>query len=657
MRNICFSQKRYTIATKKFQNVMKFFKKILQSELFSLSFGREKRISMAKIELKSVSELLGMKFFIPSYQRGYKWRTKDVEYLIDDIAEIKEDDNSDYCLQPIVVAQNWIQKICPTCGQHIDSVDEGYILVDGQQRLTTIWLIINWVKHTGFEIDWNYCIEYQTRDTSNVFLKKIQENGIAQDDGTCDTHYFSQALKAIQGKSDKLEAFFKNLKKNVKIIWYEIDPKEGPAHFERLNSAKISLTNAELVKAFILTNTTPQKQTRMACEWDEMEYKLQERGFFSFITTKNSIYNKEYNRIELLLDLYVGTTKEDKEKDEHHTFNKIAQFEKDGKSVEFIWQEVQNIYNRLLCWYNDNFLYNLIGFLVEKNGDSELSEIWKGCKGQSTIEIKEFVRNRVSQTIPKEEDIRTMVYKDRRTKNVLLLFNVLSLMSVIPNPKPNEYKYVFNDKFHFDLYKDEGWDKEHVHATASESLQSKVEWVKWLKDLDEKLVEKKLVEKKDKLIEANPVDNKDEYLKWIRNAKEVKDSDYPAIKEDKNDTFKPLSKEKFADMFKDIVSALEGEAEKDFNQNSIGNLVLLNVNINRSGEYKVAPFSTKRRIIMERVKKGQFVPLGTQNVFMKAYTQIPGHFYKWEKDDAYDGYLSDRDSYIKAIIETINRIK
>ena len=596
-----------------------------------------------KIELKSVSELNGNSFIVPNYQRGYKWRKKDVEYLIEDIAEIALDDNSDYCLQPIVVAKD----------------NDKYVLVDGQQRLTTIWLIINWAKHNGFEIDCNYCIEYQTRDKSNTFLKDIQENGIAHDKGTCDTHYFSQALEAIQGKRDKLETFFKNLKKNVKIIWYEIDPKEGPAHFERLNSAKISLTNAELVKAFILTKSTPQKQTRMACEWDEMEYKLQEKSFFSFITTKGSIYNKESNRIELLLDLYVGTTKEDKEKDEHHTFNKIAQFEKDGKSVEFIWQEVQNIYNRLLCWYNDNFLYNLIGFLVEKNGDSELGKIWKGCKGKSTIEIKEFVRNRVTQTIPKEEDIRTMVYKDRRTKNVLLLFNVLSLMSVIPNPKPNEYKYVFNDKFHFDLYKkDEGWDKEHVHATASESLQSKVEWVKWLKDLDEKLVEEKLVEKKDKLVEANLVDNKDEYLKWIRNAKEVKDSDYPAIKEDKNDTFKPLSKEKFADMFKDIVSALEGEAEKDFNQNSIGNLVLLNANINRSGEYKVAPFSTKRRIIMERVKKGQFVPLGTQNVFMKAYTQIPGHFYKWEKEDVYDGNeLSDKDSYIEAIVETINRIK
>ncbi|MBP3466773.1 MAG: DUF262 domain-containing protein [Paludibacteraceae bacterium] len=597
------------------------------------------------IELKSVSELNGNSFIVPNYQRGYKWREKDVEYLIEDIAEIALDDNSDYCLQPIVVAKD----------------NDKYVLVDGQQRLTTIWLIINWAKHNGFGTDWNFSIEYKTRDTSNTFLKKIKENEVAHDEKdemTCDTHYFSQALKAIQGKRDKLEAFFKNLKKNVKIIWYEIDPKEGPTHFERLNSAKISLTNAELVKAFILTKSTPQKQTRMACEWDEMEYKLQEKSFFSFITTKGSKYNKESNRIELLLDLYVGTTKEEKEKDEHHTFNKIAQIEKDGKSVEIIWQEVQNIYNRLLCWYNDNFLYNLIGFLVEKNGDSELSEIWKGCKGKSTIEIKEFVRNRVTQTIPKEEDIRTMVYKDRRTKNVLLLFNVLSLMSVIPNPKPNEYKYVFNDKFHFDLYKDEGWDKEHVHATASESLQSKVEWVKWLKDLDEKLVEKKLVEKKNKLIEANLVDNKDEYLKWIRNAKEVKDSDYPAIKEDKNDTFKPLSKEKFADMFKDIVFALEGEDEKDFKQNSIGNLVLLNANINRSGEYKVAPFSTKRRIIMERVKKGQFVPIGTQNVFMKVYTPIPGHFYKWEKDESYDGNEKpDRDNYIDAMIETINRIK
>ncbi len=605
-----------------------------------------------KIELKTVSELKDKRFVVPNYQRGYKWRAKDVEYLIEDIAEIAQDDHSDYCLQPIVVAPNWMQKICPTCGHIIDSTEEGYILVDGQQRLTTIWLIINWAKHNDFKVDWNFNIQYDTRDDSNNYLNDIKTKGNAEDKGTCDTHYFSQALDIIASKKVRLQSFFDNLNKNVKIIWYKIAPKEGPAHFERLNNAKIGLTNAELVKAYLLTKSKQEKKARMACEWDEMEYKLQDKSFFAFITTKDSIYNKEYNRIELFLDLYTGATKQNKDKDEYYTFNEIAKkVEKDGKTVNEIWQDILNIYNRLLCWYNDNFLYNLIGYLVETRGDSELAVIWKECNGKSTNEIKEIVRSHVTQNIPPEDDIHKMVYKDGRTKNVLLLFNVLSLMSVIPIAKPNEYKYVFNDKFHFDLYKDEDWDKEHVHATASKSLQSKIEWVNWLKDLDKKLVEEKL--------EENNVENKDIYLDWIDKAKKVKNEDYVDIKEDKNETFISLKKENFAEMFKDIVDAIEGsDGETDFKQNSIGNIVLLCANINRSGEYKVAPFSTKRRIIMERVKNGQFVPLGTQNVFMKVYTPTPGHFYKWEKDDSYNGNeKSDRDNYIDAMIETINRIK
>ena len=605
-----------------------------------------------RIDLESICELKNKRFIVPNYQRGYKWRAKDVEYLIEDIAEIAPEDNSDYCLQPIVVAPNWEQKICPTCGHIIDSTEDGYILVDGQQRLTTIWLIINWAKHKGIDVGWNFDIHYDTRDDSNKYLNEIKEKGNAEDKRTCDTLYFSQALEIIASKKERLQSFFDNLNKNVKIIWYEIAPNEGPAHFERLNNAKIGLTNAELVKAYLLTKSNQEKRARMACEWDEMEYMLQNKSFFAFITTKDSIYNKEYNRIELFLDLYTGATKDNKEKDEYYTFNEIAKkVEKGGITVNDVWQDVLNIYNRLLCWYNDNFLYNLIGFLVETQGDGELASIWNECNGKSTNELKEFVRARLTQIIPQDDVIRTMVYNDKQTKNVLLLFNVLSLMSVIPYPKPNEYKYVFNDKFHFDLYKDEDWDKEHVHATASESLQSKVEWVNWLKDLDKKLVEEKLGE--------IDVERKDIYLGWIDKAKLVKDEDYTDIKEDKNITFKSLNKEDFAKMFKAIVDAIEGsDGETDFKQNSIGNIVLLCANINRSGEYKVAPFSTKRRIIMERVKNGQFVPLGTQNVFMKVYTPTPGHFYKWEKDDSYDGNeQSDRDNYIDAMIETINRIK
>ena len=583
-----------------------------------------------KIELKPIKAIDGNNFIVPNYQRGYKWREKDVEYLIDDIEGIAEEDNSDYCLQPIVVA--------PT--------ESGYILVDGQQRLTTIWLIINWAKHNNHQIEWNFSIQYDTRDDSNTFLKDIDEKGISIDVGTCDTHYFLQALHVIDSKKDKLSSFIKHLNKNVKIIWYEVDPVLGPAHFERLNNAKISLTNAELVKAFLLTRVESDIRARMACEWDEMEYRLQDDSFFSFITTSNSYYNKEYNRIELLLDLYVGTTEKDKEKDEFHTFNQVAQKRVFPKEI---WQEIQSIYNRLLCWNNDNFLYNLIGLLVEVKGDGELLKIWNETSGKSINTIKEIVRERVIKVIPSEDNISSMVYKDPRVKNILLLFNVLSLMSVINSPKPNEYKYQFNDKFHFDLYRKEKWDKEHVHATASQSLTSKVEWVQWLKDLDYKLVEEK--------ISTNT--HKQLYLEWMKKARDVKDSDFKNIKDDNNVVFKPLTKELFTVMFEEIVKALEGENDDtDLKQNSIGNLVLLNANINRSGPYKVAPFSTKRRIIMERVKNGSFVPLCTQNVFMKVYTPHPGHFYKWEKNDPYEGNeKSDRDSYIEAIIDTLNRIK
>lgn len=49
---------------------------------------------MAKIELKTVSELLGMKFFIPSYQRGYRWTEQQIENLLNDILKFRQRWNS-----------------------------------------------------------------------------------------------------------------------------------------------------------------------------------------------------------------------------------------------------------------------------------------------------------------------------------------------------------------------------------------------------------------------------------------------------------------------------------------------------------------------------------------------------------------------------------
>ena len=96
-----------------------------------------------KIELKSLYELLGMKFFIPNYQRGYRWTEQQVKDLLNDIWEFskkKKQEYEFYCLQPLVVKlMNAEDK--QKCQLNAD--EKWYEVIDGQQRLTTIFLILS----------------------------------------------------------------------------------------------------------------------------------------------------------------------------------------------------------------------------------------------------------------------------------------------------------------------------------------------------------------------------------------------------------------------------------------------------------------------------------------------------------------------------------
>ena len=90
--------------------------------------------------LKSISDLLDYKFYIPDYQRGYRWTSTQVIQLLEDVWNFaqnppaKKNNNSNpfYCLQPIVV------KNIERDGETVWEV------IDGQQRLTTIILILHY---------------------------------------------------------------------------------------------------------------------------------------------------------------------------------------------------------------------------------------------------------------------------------------------------------------------------------------------------------------------------------------------------------------------------------------------------------------------------------------------------------------------------------
>ena len=89
----------------------------------------------AKLDTVTVYDLMNNNFYIPDYQRGYRWTNLEVEKLLSDLEEFfsyNTTGNAFYCMQPLVVFFNKNRN--------------AWEVIDGQQRLTTLYLILNQQK-------------------------------------------------------------------------------------------------------------------------------------------------------------------------------------------------------------------------------------------------------------------------------------------------------------------------------------------------------------------------------------------------------------------------------------------------------------------------------------------------------------------------------
>ena len=135
-------------------------------------------MSENKIELKSIPQLLNLNFFIPSYQRGYRWTTQQVKDLLEDIRDFSQQKHQEgefYCVQPLVVREMNEQE------KKQNSLEgKWYEVIDGQQRLTTIYLILLCLEKDIKEKETtkSYQLKYQRelgRDRSLDLLLHIKE--------------------------------------------------------------------------------------------------------------------------------------------------------------------------------------------------------------------------------------------------------------------------------------------------------------------------------------------------------------------------------------------------------------------------------------------------------------------------------------------------
>ena len=584
---------------------------------------------------KTVQELLneqneeGMCFLVPHYQRGYRWQRANVLDLLYDISDFIHSDKKSYSLQPLVVYHS--------------EKDNTYHVVDGQQRLTTISILLGYLGEKQIDI------KYESR--------KEQQNRYVEGNINIDQHLVNQAYLTIQTwfeqRSEEKNLFVKLLKdkldKKVNFIWYCTTDNEV-ATFIRLNKDKISLTNAELAKAMLLkrgnfTEDSVLMQKNIATEWNKIENTLNDDAFWCFI---RPIEDNRDTRIDFLFEIIKDknmlhfTPTDEIGNDRFSTFRYFYDYFKEKKASAFdsIWNEIRQLYNIFMHWYNEIEMYHYIGFLIIDNSNCILNLLDEWMKSDMTIpDFKKHLKSEINKVIEKSgcNDLsKQYKYNEERAsdktkcKPILLLFNIQRIIIINRNMNQRTDTQLFN-KFPFYLYKSENWDVEHIASNTDNDLTQPSEQKEWLKTF---------------LLDSSISDDNKNRIKCFLGLEESGD-------------------------FEDIRQKLEEEQQQvlhkeehlnDAEKNQIWNFCLLDEHTNRS--YGNSVFPVKRRIIMgkemgkeyilnddleEDIKSNvvAYVPLCTKDVFVKAYTANSTTNREWSKTDA--------KAYKKEIFECLNK--
>jgi len=397
----------------------------------------------------------------PHTQRGYRWGKQQVTELLNDIWEFSQKERKKdefYCLQPIVVRKN----------------GDRWEVIDGQQRLITIYIILYYLNIKRYDI------EFETRKESKRFLQEINES----DTSNIDFFFIGQAYKTIKEWFEHKEndesdytiryEFSIALGKSTKVIWYEVNDCSNPIQiFTRLNIGKIPLTNAELIKAMFLKNPTKEndksdifklRQIEIANEWDIIEYTLQNDEFWSFINNEN---NDMPTRIEYIFN---AMAKKGPREDNFFTFRHFNNLLKEGKSVVEIWNEVKDYFLTFEDWFNDRELFHLIGYLV--NCGERVEQLKEVAKGKTKSEFRQYIDDKIRQHL--NFNVSELEYgkHSNEIKKILLLFNIETILRM----KTHLYR------FSFDSYKKGKWSIEHIHAQNAEGLSTVKQWMAWIED-------------------------------------------------------------------------------------------------------------------------------------------------------------------------------
>lgn len=441
---------------------------------------------------------------IPNYQRGYKWAVKEnddqsaVEKLLDNLLDAYDTGiNQEYFLQGITVAEEKNQ----------------VILIDGQQRTTTLYLLL-WC--TG-ELN-GLKLKYDVRKKSKEFINKLENKDFHLFDtdekkDNQDVFYFKKAIHQINAKlnarksTDNLNGELKKdftefLLKKVTILYIIIDKDKAAKTFTMMNGSKAMMLDEELVKAEILrTISLPEissrhisnsikdnlevlkeiisidwetnaLRSRYAREWDKWLYWWNRKGVIEYFGIEKPLgyllgfFLKDKNKNKNLFERYRNLINDEKIDKKQYT-KKIFKALRDlQKSFEDLYNNPE-VYNylkmSLICSSDINDRYDIIQYFIDHRFD---------CK--KGILFSEYAKWRLLgarhlEILDKEEN-------QSKNEKALLALDLLSANDVYNNKEAKGLAYkqllklnVEQDnklgrKFDFTIWNDRSL--EHIHPKS-----------------------------------------------------------------------------------------------------------------------------------------------------------------------------------------------
>ena len=623
--------------------------------------------SLENPRIRSIRKLLNYHFLIPRYKRGYRWGRQQVTDLLNDILyyhQVLKQNNPFYCLQPVVVKKKkWID--------NEEHKIDGWEIIDGQQRLITILLILNYLETVtplglknklGNDLTF-YTIDFDTRPDYKYFFQDKQFTHEIIETNV-DFYHISKAYQYIREwfEQDKVKSIFNieniildtllDVENNVSIIWYEQGvydnnrPNEDSSIdlFSRLTEDKVPLTNAELIKALLLqSDYYPQGEKKfvhhrlleIAAEWDEMEAKLQDDKMWFFINDQSY---QPTSRIEFLFELLSETWNDsnkealakltsDKEKPQYFDFivfknhlKKIRIRFRDNLSdqshvmdpINEIWDEVKSIFALLDGWYNNHQLFHYIGFLFTIYSDDK-KEFLKELT-RLKLDKDEFllhIKHKIANEIKLNKDIEELRFgKSEDKKSIIRLLLLMDIEAMLKKDKENV-------RFPFHLYKKEKINSithinPHIQPTTEIAAQT------WLQHHKQSLMAFK------SNADSKETQEIEHLLFLFENLLTNFDGDEYAVVFTKTIAFN-----------NNITGMKEDET------NAIPNLVL--VDSKTHSQLNNSTYDVKLHLMKENTN-GTYIPINTRRVFTKFYSERPQQANVWN--------ATDRQSYC-SVIKTV----